>query len=284
MYAVTGASGQLGRLVIDSLLVTIEPAEIVALVRDPAKVADLAIRGVEVRRFDYGDAATLAEALTDVDRLLLVSSSEVGQREAQHTAVIAAAKQAGVGFIAYTSILNADSSPIGLAVEHRATEAAIKRSGLTYALLRNGWYTENYTGSAAMEIAHGGVIGSSGDGRISAAARIDYAAAASAVLTDETVANATFELAGDDGFTMAAYAATLARVSGKPVAYTDLPEAAYRDALTGLGLPTPLAAMLAESSANAAGGALYSDARTLSSLIGRPTTPLATSVEEAVAA
>jgi NAD(P)H dehydrogenase (quinone) len=284
MYAVTGASGQLGRLVIEALIAKADPASILALVRDPAKLDDLARQGVVVRAFDYKAQEALKPALAGVDRLLLISSNDLGQREAQHGAVIAAAKAASVGFIAYTSILHADSSPLGLAAEHRATEAAIKASGLAYALLRNGWYTENYTISAHSEIAHGGVMGSTGEGRISAATRADYAAGAAAILTRAVEGNRTYELAGDEGFTLSQYAAALAQVSGKPVAYTDLPEDAYRDALEGLGLPGPLAAMLADSSAKAAGGALFDQSLTLSALIGRPTTSMIEAVKAAVAA
>ncbi|PZU07228.1 SDR family oxidoreductase [Sphingomonas sp.] len=280
MYAVTGASGQLGRLVIEALLGRIEPGKIVALVRDPARVADLSARGVIVRAFDYDEAGTLAPALAGVERLLLISSSEVGKRVAQHAAVIEAAKTAGVSAIAYTSILRADSSPLGLAVEHRATEAAIRASGMPYALLRNGWYIENYTMSAAASIEHGAVIGSTGEGRISAAARRDYAEAAARVLTDAAMTSQVYELAGDESFTLADYAAALATASGRPVTYVNMSEAAYREALEGIGLPGPLAAILAESSATAAGGALFDDGHELSALIGRATTPLATVVRE----
>lgn len=281
MYAVTGASGQLGRLVIDALLSKIEPQEIVALVRDPSKVADLAGRGVIVRAFDYDAPATLPAGLEGVDRLLLISSSEVGRREPQHQAVIAAVKAASVSFIAYTSLLHADRSPLGLAVEHRQTEAAIEESGLPYSLLRNGWYLENYTVSSAAEIDHGTVIGSSGDGRISAAGRGDYAAAAAAVLLDADPKQ-IYELAGDEAFTLADYAAALAKASGKAVSYVDLPEEKFRSALEDIGLPGPVANILADSSAHAAGGALFDDGQVLSSLIGRPTTSLASAIVDAL--
>ncbi len=280
MYAVTGASGQLGRLVVQELLTKVEPSRIVALVRDPSKVTEIAERGVVVRAFDYSAPSTLAPALEGVDRLLLVSSSEVGRREPQHRAVIDAAKAAGVGFLAYTSLLHADSSPLSLAVEHRATEAVIKASGIPYAFLRNGWYTENYTMSAAMEVAHGAVIGSSGEGRVSPATRADLAAAAATVLLDPLVVNWTYELAGDESFTLAEYAGVLSKVSGKPVSYVNMPEAEYRAALEGAGLPSPVASVIAESSANAATGALFEAGRALSALIGRPTTPLSTVVVE----
>ena len=282
MYAVTGASGQLGRLVLDALLENTDAENVVALVRDPGKLSDLATKGVIVRHFDYSDEATLGEALTGVDRLLLISSSEVGRREAQHKAVIAAAKAVNVGFIAYTSLLHADSSPLGLAGEHRATEAAIKDSGLAYALLRNGWYLENYTMSANLEIAHGAVIGSTGTGRVSAASRADYAEAAATVLLGQSDGKQVYELAGDDSFTLSDYAATLAEVSGKPVIYQHLGEDDFRGALQNMGLPAAVADMVANSSASAADGALFDDHRALGKLIGRPTTKLSTAVAAAL--
>lgn len=280
MYAVTGASGQLGRLVVEDLIARVDPGQVVALVRDPAKLADLADRGVQVRAFDYNAPETLPSALAGIDRLLLISSNDVGQRERQHRTVVDAAKAAGVGLIAYTSILHADDSPLGLAAEHRATEAAIRESGLPYALLRNGWYTENYTMGAAMAVEHGSVIGSTGSGRIATATRADYAAGAAAALISGE--SRIYELAGDNAFTLADFAATLAQVSGKPVAYVDMPEGDYRAALESVGLPAPLAHMLADSSAKAAGDALFDDGHALSTLIGRPTTPLIDTVKAAI--
>ncbi|TSJ64062.1 SDR family oxidoreductase [Starkeya sp. 3C] len=284
MYAVTGASGQLGRLVIDALIQKVAPGAVVALVRDPAKAADAAGKGVQVRRFDYSRPDTLAPALAGVERLLLISSSEVGQRAAQHQAVIDAAKAAGVKFIAYTSILHADTNPLDLAVEHRATEEALKASGIPHAVLRNGWYTENFTAGAAPAIAHGVLLGSAGSGRTSAAARADYAAAAVAVLAGTSVATQVYELAGDEAFTQDELAAALAEFSGKPVVYRDLPEAEYGAALEQAGLPGPFAHILADSSAKTAGGALFDDSHALSRLIGRPTTPWRQTVKEAVGA
>lgn len=272
MYAITGASGHLGRLALDALLEAVDPAQVVALVRDPAKLADLATRGVQVRRFDYDAPQTLVPALAGIERLLLISSSEVGKRAAQHQAVIDAAKAAGVGFIAYTSILHADTSPMGLAAEHRATEAALKESGLTHALLRNGWYTENYVQSAPAALEHGALLGAAGDGKISGASRTDYAAAAAKVLTGEATSK-VYELAGDEAFTLTQFAQALSDIAGKPVIYKDLPEADYASALKAAGLPAPVADMLAESDAKAAKGSLFDDGRVLSGLIGRPTTP-----------
>ena len=195
-----------------------------------------------------------------------------------------AAKAAGVKFIAYTSILHADTNPLDLAVEHRATEEALKASGIPHAVLRNGWYTENFTAGAAPAIAHGVLLGSAGSGRTSAAARADYAAAAVAVLAGTSVATQVYELAGDEAFTQDELAAALAEFSGKPVVYRDLPEAEYGAALEQAGLPGPFAHILADSSAKTAGGALFDDSHVLSRLIGRPTTPWRQTVKEAVGA
>lgn len=283
MYAVTGATGHLGKHVINSLLKTVSPNEIVALVRDPQKGVPGTDRGVQVRAFDYSKPETHAPALEGVDRLLLISSSELGQREAQHRAVIEAAKQAGVKFIAYTSILHADTNPLALAVEHRATEALIKASGLSHTFLRNGWYTENYTESAGPAVAHGAWLGSGGEGKISAASRVDYAEAAAIVLAGKA-SDATYELAGDEAFTEGELAAALAEASGQPVAYHYLPEADYAAALEQVGLPAAFAAILADSSAKSGQGALFDDGRALSRLIGRPTTDWRETVRKAVSA
>ena len=222
MIVITGASGQLGRLVISELLKTVPAAQIVAAVRHPAKAGDLAALGVQVRHADYTDPATLDSAFAGADKLLLISSSEVGQRVAQHRNVIDAAKRAKVGLVAYTSILRADSSPLGLAVEHRQTEALLKDSGLPHVLLRNGWYTENYLASIPPALAHGAYIGSAGDGKIASAARADYAAAAAAVLTRSDQAGKVYELAGDEANTLSALAAEITRQSGRTVTYQTL--------------------------------------------------------------
>jgi NAD(P)H dehydrogenase (quinone) len=275
IIAVTGATGQLGRLVIAALARRVAAERIVALARSPEKAADL---GVATRAFDYAAPASLAPALDGVDTLLLISSSEVGRRIAQHGAVIAAAKAAGVRRIIYTSLLHADRSPLSLAVEHRATEDALAASGLAVTLLRNGWYSENYAGSIAGALAAGALIGSSGEGRISAAPRADYAEAAAIALTGEDQAGRTYELAGDTAFTLADLAAELSRQTGRDIPYRNLAEADYAAALAGAGLPDSLAAALASWDVGAAGGALFDDGRTLSGLIGRPTGSLAGAV------
>lgn len=271
MYAITGASGQLGRLVIESLLQKVAPSEIVALARNPESVGDLAAKGVTVRAFDYEAPETLAPGLAGVRRLLLISGNAIGSRVPQHKAVIEAAKAAGVQLIAYTSLLRAQSSPMQMAVEHKATEELLAASGIPAALLRNGWYTENYLMSAGPAIEHGVLIGSAGEGLVSGAARADYAEAGAVVLARGQAG--TFELAGDSGFTHDELAAALAEASGKPVAYQDLPQAEYAKALEGAGLPGPFAAILADSDARVADGALFDESKTLSGLIGRPTTP-----------
>ncbi|MEN4803990.1 SDR family oxidoreductase [Pantoea agglomerans] len=272
MIAVTGATGQLGRFVIDALLKKVPAGEIVAAVRTPAKAADLAALGVIVRQADYGQPETLEAAFAGVDKLLLISGSEVGQREAQHKAVIEAARAAGVGFIAYTSLLHADTSPLSLGVEHRATEALLKASGIPFALLRNGWYSENYAASIPPALAHHAFIGAAGEGRIASAARQDYAEAAAEVMTREDEAGKVYELAGDDSYTLAQFAAEIAAQSGEKVDYVNLSQSEFAAALKNAGLPEGLAEMLADSDAGAEKGGLFDDSRQLSQLIGRPTT------------
>lgn len=288
-YLATGASGQFGALAIDALLKTVPAANIVALVRRPEAAAPLEAKGVEVRIGDYTDPASLEKAFQGVDRLLLVSGSEVGQRLPQHRNAVEAAKKAGVGFIAYTSILRATESPLKLAEEHAATEAIIAGSGIDHAFLRNSWYTENNTGVVPTALQFGAVMGAAGDGRISGATRKDYAEAAVAVLTaDKPEANAVYELAGDESYSLAELAAEIARLSGKPIAYNAMSEAEYAAALKGAGLPGAFADILADSDAGAAKGALEDHSHTLSDLIGRPTTPwketLAAAIEQQKAA
>ncbi|MFW0756391.1 SDR family oxidoreductase [Pseudomonas sp. H11T01] len=280
MIAVTGANGQLGRLVIDALLKRVNPENVIALVRDPSKAQDLKAKGLDIRKADYGLPETLKSALVGVDQLLLISSSEVGQRAPQHRAVIDCAKAAGVQLLAYTSVLHGEKSRLGLAAEHLDTEQALSESGLNYVLLRNGWYNENYTAGVKPAVEHGAILGSAGEGRISSAARSDYAEAAAVVLTTEGHAGKVYELAGDDSYSLAELAADVSLQSGKTVAYTDLPEEQYKAALVGMGLPEGLASLLADSDAAAAKGALFDDSHELSRLIGRNTTPISKSVTE----
>jgi NAD(P)H dehydrogenase (quinone) len=277
--AVTGAAGHLGRLVIDQLKARVAPATIVALARTPEKARDL---GVEVRPGDYGRADQLAASLAGIDTLMLISSSEVGQRTAQHRNVIDAAKQAGVGRIVYTSLLRADTSPLSLAGEHVETEAMLRASGIPTTLLRNGWYMENHAAAAKGAVAAGALIGSADDGRIAGALREDYAEAAAVVLTGTGHEGRTYELAGDAPYTLADLAREISRQSGKEVPYRDLSPADYAKALEAMGLPGGLAAAIAGWDAAAAGGALDDNGHGLSKLIGRATAPLSVAVERAL--
>ena len=275
MLAVTGATGKLGQLVVAALLQQLPPGKIAALVRAPAMASELAAKGVIVRQANYDRPETLGPALAGVDKVLLISGSEIGRRVPQHKAVIDAAKAAGVKLIAYTSLLHADTSSLGLADEHRQTEVLLKESGVPYVLLRNGWYTENYTASIPAALQHGALLGSAGEGRIASATRADYAAAAAAILAaSEDQGGRIYELAGDEAYTLAEFAAELSRHSGRDVVYRNLPEADYRAALVGAGFPGSDAAMLAQSDAAAGQGALFDDGHQLSKLIGRPTTKL----------
>lgn len=276
---ITGATGHLGRLVINGLKEQGSAAEIVALARSPEKAADL---GVTVRAADYDNPQTLRSALQGVGTLLLISGSEVGKRTAQHRAVIQAAREAGVSRIVYTSLLHADKSPLSLAEEHMATETELKASGIPFTILRNGWYTENYASSIAGALAGGAVVGSAGEGRISSATRADYADAAVAAVTGSGHEGRTYELAGDTAWTLGDLAAELSRQTGRTIAFNNLPEAEYAGVLAGFGLPQPVAQMIAGWDTGISHGALFDDSRQLSTLIGRPTTPLATSVADAV--
>lgn len=273
--AITGATGQLGRLAIAALKA--RGATPIALARDPAKAADL---GVPTRAFDY--VAADPTALKGVDTLILISSNDFNDRAGQHRNVIAAAKAAGVGRIVYTSILKGEASPMILAGDHIATESALKASGITATILRNGWYTENYTGALGAAVQHGAIIGAAGEGRVTSAARRDYAEAIAVTALDASHAGKTYELAGDVPHTGADLAATVAKAAGKPVAYVSMPQADYAQALIGFGLPEGFAQVLADSDARAGEGALLDESRTLSRLIGRPTTPIAETVAAAL--
>lgn len=278
--AVTGATGQLGRLVVESLKAKVAADQIVALVRSPDKAGDL---GVEARAFDYTQADQLAPALAGVDTLLLVSSNEIGQRAAQHRNVIDAAKQAGVGRIVYTSLLHADTSQLDLAAEHVETEAALVQAGIPATILRNGWYTENYTGSVSGALAGDAFLGSAGDAKVSSAARTDYAEAAAVALVGTGHEGKTYELAGDTAWTLPELAAEISRHSGRHIPYKDLTETDYAAALKSVGVPEGFASAIAGWDVAASKGALFDDGRQLSALIGRPTTPLSDSVKAAIA-
>ncbi len=283
MIAITGATGHLGTLVVKALLQKAPANQIIAAVRTPAKAKGFEAEGVQIREADYSRPATLAAAFAGVTKVLLISGNQLGQRVAQHKAVIDAAKAAGVRLLAYTSLLRADTSNLLLAEEHLATEQYLRASGIPFTLLRNGWYLENLTAGVAPALKQGAFIGSSKKGRFAAAARADYAAAAVSVLTGEGHQNQVYELAGDTPFTRAEFAAEVSRQTGRTVAYHDLPEAEYEKILASF-LPPELARILADAEAKAADGALDDQSHTLSRLIGRKTTSLADAVAEALKA
>lgn len=282
MFAVTGASGQLGQLVIGKLLEKVEAKNIVAVVRNAAKVPEFSAKGIVVREADYTDSTSLEKAFAGVDKLLLISSSEVGSRLTQHANVINAAKKADIDLLVYTSILRADSTPLALAGEHLETETLIKASGIPAAILRNGWYTENYTAGVPVALQHNGLFGAAAEGRIASAARLDYAEAAVAVLTSQNHVGKIYELAGDTSYSLAELAAEISAQTGKAIGYTNLSQTDYKAALLGAGLPEWLAELLSESDAGAAKGALFDDGHQLSKLIGRPTTALSILVKAAL--
>ncbi len=277
--AITGSTGQLGKLVVEKLKEKVSADSIVALARNTQKAEGF---GVEVREADYAKTETLNTALKGIDTLLLISSSEVGQRAAQHKNVIEAAKAAGVKRIVYTSLLHADTSSLSLAGEHRETEAMLKGAGIPYTILRNGWYTENYTGSIGGALAGGAFIGSAGNGKISSASREDFAEAAVAALTGQGHEGKVYELAGDEAYTLSDLAAEISRQTGKDIPYKNLPEADYAAALAGFGLPEGIAKAIAGWDVGVSNGAVYDDSRELSKLIGRPTTPMSKTVGEAL--
>lgn len=275
MIFVAAATSQLGTLVISYLLEKIPASQIIAGVRSLEKAKKFADKGIELRVADYNDPSTLAVAFKGVSKLLLVSSGDVGlDRFLQHKNAIDVAKAVGVGLIAYTSILNADTSNLVLADAHQKTEAYLKTSGVPYVLLRDGWYIENYTGSIPTALEHGVIIGASEEGKIAAAARKDYAEAAAVVLTTPGHENQIYELAGEEAFTLSEYAAELSKQVSKTIPYVNLSKEEYIAALVAAGVPEGLAGILADSDVGASNGQLYSDSRDLSNLIGRPTTPL----------
>lgn len=268
---ITGATGQLGRLVVEKLKQKVGPENLVALVRTISKAIDL---DIESREFDYSNVSTLAKSLIGIDHLLFISGSEIGQRKQQHQNVIDAAKESGVKWIVYTSLLHADTSSLSLAEEHLATEHALKESGIGYTILRNGWYTENYLGSIAGAIASGTLIGSAGKGKISSAARMDYAEAAAVVLSSQGHLGKVYELAGDSYYTLADLAAEVSLHVGKELVYNDLTEQQYANALKNIGLPDGLAEAVAGFDIGASKNDLFDDSKQLSALIGHPTTTL----------
>ena len=282
--AVTGATGQLGQIVMRLLRERHPDIPVVALVRDTDKAAPLAALGAEVRRFDYDQPDSLAASLAGVDKLLLISGNAVGERERQHRAVIEAASAAGVKLIAYTSVLRASETSLPIAAEHKATEAILREAGVPYVLLRHGWYCENYMFRVVAAVERGTLPTCAGEGLISAASRRDFAEAAVAVLTaDEDQAGKVYELAGSTSFTFTDLAAETARQAGRPVTAVDLPKPEFEAAMVEIGLPAFVASLIAKSDGGARDGGLFDDSGTLEKLIGRPTTPIAGVIAETLA-
>ncbi|MBZ6131395.1 SDR family oxidoreductase [Streptomyces olivaceus] len=278
---VTGATGHLGRLVVRQLLEKVPADQVTAVVRDRDRAADLAALGVRLAVADYNAPETFDGLFAAGDRVLLISGNEFDKgRVQQHTVVIEAAGKAGVTLLAYTSA--PESLKAALADDHRATEEVLVGSGVPYALLRNGWYHENYTEQLAPVLEHGAVVQAAGEGRVSSASRADYAAAAVAVLTGEGHENKAYELGGDEAWSFAEYAAELSRQTGKEIVYKPVSAETYTGILAGAGLPAPLAEILAGVDASIAKGELVVSTGDLSRLAGRPTTPLAEAVAAAL--
>ncbi|WP_329550705.1 SDR family oxidoreductase [Streptomyces sp. NBC_00696] len=280
---ITGASGQLGGLTVEALLARGVPAaDIVATGRDIATLKGFADRGVVVRRADFAEPDGLAAAFEGADRLLLISTTTVDERVANHRRAIDAAVAAGVSLVAYTSMSHADSATTILAATHRATEDYLREHAVPSVMLRNSWYLENYTAQLPQILGNGAVVGAAGQGRISAASRADYADAAAVVLTSEGHAGEVYELGGDEAFTLAELAATISAVSGKRITYTDLPADELAQVLTRAGLPAELAHVLVDADLGMSRGELFNASGDLRRLIGRPTTPPADAIAEAL--
>lgn len=280
--AITGATGQLGNLVIEQLLQLTTAQNIVALVRNVNKAEHFKAQGIELREFDYDRPETLVPALLGIDKLLLISANEIGRRTPQHQAVIDAAKVAGVPYLAYTSLLRADTSPLGLAQEHRETEKLIQDSGITYTFLRNNWYSENYLAGVAHTIEIGTLFGAAQDGRISSASRIDYAEAAAKVLTSTGHENKTYELAGSESFSLSDLATFIGQAVNKDIIYQNLSAEEYTQGLTQAGLPAGLVDVIVDADIQTIQGAMYSDSKDLEQLIGRKTTNIQDAIKAAL--
>lgn len=279
MILVTGATGELGQLVVEALLKRVAASEIAVAVRNPAKAGKFRDLGIDIRVADYDKPETWTSALRGIDKVLLISANEVGRRLAQHKTVIEAAKAEGVKFIAYTSLLHADRSPLELAEEHRATEALIEESKIPYVILRNGWYLENYAGVLQNALSQGALYGAAKEGRISAASRADFAEAAAVVLSTKGPLKKVYELAGDKGFTLSELASLLSSRGNKTVRYTNLSESEYKAALVGVGLPEGFAHILADADTGISKGALHDESGDLRALIQRDTESLNRFVE-----
>ena len=281
--AICGAAGVLGQQVIEQLLIRTDARNIVVIARHAQTISRVPNTDIEVRQADYLDVTSLALALSGIEKVLLISSSEVGTLAEPHFNVIAAAQQVGIMHFFYTSLLHADQSGIALAQEHVFTEKALFKSGLTYTILRNGWYTEHYTNSLKSALAQNTLIGAAGEGKITPALTSEYAEAAAIVLTTPAHENKVYELAGDDAFTMTELAAEVSKQTGKNVVYFNLNEPDYREKLIHLGVEPAAANLMVNADVGAATGALFDDSGTLQQLLGRKTVSITQAVKDALA-
>ncbi|MBM7787659.1 SDR family oxidoreductase [Tenggerimyces flavus] len=283
MIVVTGATGGLGRLVVQDLLAKVPASQIRGAVRTPENAKDLADLGVDVRKADYDQPETLAQALESADKVLLISASEPGKRVPQHQAVVDAAAKANVRHLAYTSAPRADTSKLFVAPDHKATEELIRASGLPFTFLRNGWYHENYAQVVANVTATGVLHGSAHRGKVASAARADYAAAAAEVLTTEGHHGKTYELSGDAAWTYEDLAEAIGREAGRQTRYEDHSREDHAKVLADAGVPEAVVGYLLTADQAVADHLLGDTSGDLRALIGRPTTPLAAYVKEVLA-
>ncbi|GLY16659.1 NAD(P)-dependent oxidoreductase [Kineosporia sp. NBRC 101677] len=279
---VTAASGNLGRLTVEALLSRGVPAaDIVATSRDITRIKDFADRGVQVRRADFAEPDSLPAAFEGADKLLLISTTTPSERVANHRRAIDAAVAAGVSMVAFTSMLHADTSSSVLAPTHWATEQYLHER-IPYVMLRNGWYLENYTVQLSQVLSGGVLFGAAGQGRISAATRADYAEAAATVLSTDGHVGQTYELGGDEAFTLTELAAAISAAAGKQIEYMDLPVEAFARALTEAGVPADLAGVLSDADRAMSHDELYTESGDLRRLIGRATVTPAEAIAAAL--
>ncbi|GIJ67246.1 SDR family oxidoreductase [Virgisporangium ochraceum] len=276
---VTGVTGPFGRLAVERLLARGGSERVVGLARDPSRVSGL--DGLDVRPGDYDQPSALVDALNGVDVLLLVSGNEFGKRVAQHTNVIEAAKAAGVTRVLYTSAPRADDTALPVAPEHKATEEVLRASGLAWTILRNNWYVENYTPQLDRYLAEGAIVTAAGTGRVGAAPRADFAAGAVAAALGDGHEGRVYELGGPP-FTFDELAAVITDVTGTTVTHRTVSPAELVDALQGNGLDAGTAGFVASLDEAIARGDLDVPSDDLANLLGRPVTPLADAIREAL--
>jgi NAD(P)H dehydrogenase (quinone) len=273
-FAVTGATGHLGQLVVTGLLKKLSPQDVVAVVRNMAKAAGIVQQGARVQVADYGNPDALERAFAGVEKVLLISSSEVGRRIAQHRNVIDAAKIAGVKHIVYTSAPKATTTDLIVAPEHKTTEEYLYQSGIPYTIMRNNWYTENYLPQVEVARKTGAIVSAAAKGRVASASRSDYAAGAIAVLLGQGHDGKVYELGGDYAWDYEELAKTIGEIIQKPVAYRPVDPRTLVGILKEAGQDEGIAGFIAALDGNIAAGLLAEVTGQLSTLIGRSTKPL----------